>query len=512
MTVADQTVQTDLTHHTLWIDGRAVDTAARRDLVDPGTGAVHATVADGDESHIDAAVDAAERAFVAGSWSRKTPSERAQVLRRIAAACNDRVEEFVEAEMRCNGATVRQATGFHSGYSFAHLTYFADLIDTYAWTRPGPLTSFPALGTTMVKKEPIGVVGAIAPWNFPLLLTMWKVAPALACGNSVVVKPDEHTPLSILLFAQIAEECGLPKGVLNIVPGDGRVAGARLASHPKVGKIAFTGSTPVGREIMRLASGTVKKVTLELGGKGPSIVLDDADLDVAVDGVLYGCFVYSGQVCESGTRAIVDESIYDEFVSRLVERAKSITVGLPDDWDTDMGPVINERQQQKILDYVVKAQEQGVTVALGGKRPEAEELQGGFYVEPTILTGVTNDMTVACDEIFGPVLSVLRSTGDADAVRIANDSEFGLAASVWSRDNDRALQVADQVQCGSVWINDAHQINVEMPFGGYKQSGVGRELGPDAFDEYTETKSIYLDLTNSRAARPYDILLSHADD
>ncbi len=511
MTVVDP-VRADLTHHRLWIDGQPVDTSTSRDLVDPGTGAVHATIADADESHLDAAVDAAQRAFDGGAWSRTTPAERAQVLHAIAAACNDRIEEFVEAEMRCNGATVRQATGFHVGYAFAHLTYFADLIASYRWTRPGPLTSFPALGTTLVKKEPIGVVGAIAPWNFPLLLTMWKVAPALACGNSVVVKPDEHTPLSILLFAQIAQECGLPKGVLNIVPGDGRVVGARLASHPAVGKVAFTGSTPVGREIMRLASGTVKKVTLELGGKGPSIVLDDADLDVAVDGVLFGCFTYSGQICESGTRAIVDESIYDEFVARLVERARTIKVGLPDDWDTDLGPVINARQQSKILEYVAKAQEQGATIALGGRRPDDQELQGGFYVEPTILTEVTNDMTVACDEIFGPVLSVIRAADDDDAVRIGNDSEYGLAASVWSRDNGRALAVADRVQCGSVWINDAHQITAELPFGGYKQSGVGRELGPDAFDEYTETKAIYMDLTNDRAARAYDLLLSHADD
>ncbi|MDQ2636259.1 MAG: aldehyde dehydrogenase family protein, partial [Actinomycetota bacterium] len=361
-------------------------------------------------------------------------------------------------------------------------------------------------GQPVVHREPIGVVGAIAPWNFPLLLTLWKVGPALAAGNSVVVKPDEHTPLSILEFARIAEANGLPPGVLNVVPGDGPEAGARLASHPDVGKIAFTGSTAVGREIMRLASGTVKQVTLELGGKGPSIVLDDADLDMAADGVLYGCFVYSGQVCESGTRALVPADRHDAFVDRLVRRARTIQLGPTRDWDTDMGPVIDGRQQRRILEYIQGAVAEGAQIVLGGEALP----QPGFWVSPTILTGVHNDMRIAREEVFGPVLVVIPYTDDDDAVAIANDSEYGLAASIWSGNNARALELAERIQAGSVWINDAHQINCQVPFGGYKQSGLGRELGPDALDAYTEVKTVHLDLSGGRDAKPYDILLSHA--
>src|SRR6185312_1281871 len=300
-------------HYAMLIGGDDIDWPQHMTIIDPSDESVVATVARGDASHIDAPVTAAKDAFDGGAWSRITPQERAAVMRRIAAAATDVAGELVELEMACNGATIRQATGFHIGYALRHFSYFADLAETYAWQRPGPIATFPALSQSVVHREPIGVVGAIAPWNFPLLPTMWKVGPALAAGNSVVVKPDEHTPLSILEFARIAERNGLPPGVLNVVPGDGLDAGARLASHPDVGKIAFTGSTAVGREIMRLASETVKQVTLELG-KGPSIVLDDADLDLAVDGVLYGCFVYSGQACESGTRALVPRHLQEDFI------------------------------------------------------------------------------------------------------------------------------------------------------------------------------------------------------
>ena len=498
----------DVHHHLMLIGGEGVDSDTRFDIIDPGDETVVATVARGDSRHIDTAVAAAKASFEAGDWSRRTPQERAAVMRRIAAAANDVADELVELEMSANGATVRQATGFHIGYALAHFNYFADLAESYAWQRPAPIATFPALSQSVIHREPIGVVGAIAPWNFPLLLTLWKVGPALAAGNSVVVKPDEHTPLSILEFARIAERNGLPKGVLNVVPGDGPEAGARLASHPDVGKIAFTGSTAVGREIMRLASGTVKQVTLELGGKGPSIVLGDADLDMAADGVLYGCFVYSGQVCESGTRALVPADLHDEFVSRLVARASTIQLGPTRDWDTDMGPVIDARQQARIVDYIDGAVAEGATVALGG-----HALPGpGFWIEPTILTGVRNDMRIAQEEVFGPVLVVIPYSDDDEAVAIANDSEYGLAASIWSTDNSRALELAQRIETGSVWINDAHQINCQVPFGGYKQSGVGRELGPDALDAYTEVKTVHLDLSGGREAKPYDILLSHADD
>jgi len=499
-------------HHRMLIGGNDIDSQQHLTIVDPGDESVVATVAHGDASHIDAAVTAAKKAFDSGVWSRITPQERAAVMRRIAAAANDVAEELVELEMACNGATIRQATGFHIGYALSHFSYFADLAETYAWQQPGPIATFPALSQSVIHREPIGVVGAIAPWNFPLLLTLWKVGPALAAGNSVVVKPDEHTPLSILEFARIAERNGLPPGVLNVVPGEGPDAGARLASHPDVGKIAFTGSTAVGREIMRLASGNVKQVTLELGGKGPSILLDDADLDLAADGVLYGCFIYSGQACESGTRALVPRHLQDEFVDRMIARAKTIVVGPTRDWDTDMGPVIDANQRDRILSYIEGARAEGATVALGGTKVTGEGFTEGFWVAPTIITGVRPDMRIAREEVFGPVLSVIAYDTDDEAVAVANDSDYGLAASIWSSDNARALAMAERIQSGSVWINDAHGINCRLPFGGYKQSGLGRELGPQALDAYTEVKTVALDLSGGRAAKPYGLLLSHAEN
>jgi len=499
-------------HHRMLIGGNDIDSQQHLTIVDPGDESVVATVAQGDASHIDAAVTAAKKAFDSGVWSRITPQERAAVMRRIAAAANDVAEELVELEMACNGATIRQATGFHIGYALSHFSYFADLAETYAWQQPGPIATFPALSQSVIHREPIGVVGAIAPWNFPLLLTLWKVGPALAAGNSVVVKPDEHTPLSILEFARIAERNGLPPGVLNVVPGEGPDAGARLASHPDVGKIAFTGSTAVGREIMRLASGNVKQVTLELGGKGPSILLDDADLDLAADGVLYGCFIYSGQACESGTRALVPRHLQDEFVDRMIARAKTIVVGPTRDWDTDMGPVIDANQRDRILSYIEGARAEGATVALGGTKVTGKGFTEGFWVAPTIITGVRPDMRIAREEVFGPVLSVIAYDTDDEAVAVANDSDYGLAASIWSSDNARALAMAERIQSGSVWINDAHGINCRLPFGGYKQSGLGRELGPQALDAYTEVKTVALDLSGGRAAKPYGLLLSHAEN
>ncbi|WAC93921.1 aldehyde dehydrogenase family protein [Mycobacterium sp. Aquia_213] len=499
-------------HHPMLIGGQPVDSDRRMEIFDPGDESLVATVAQGDASHVDAAVATAKAAFERGTWSRATPQDRAEVMRRIAAAANQASDELIELEMASNGATIRLATGFHIGYALSHFSYFADLAETYAWQRPAPVETFPVLSQSVVHREPIGVVGAITPWNFPLLLTIWKIGPALAAGNSVVVKPDEHTPLSILEFARIAERNGLPPGVLNVVPGEGHEAGARLASHPDVGKIAFTGSTAVGREIMRLASGTVKQVTLELGGKGPSIVLDDADLELAVDGVLYGCFAYSGQICESGTRALVPATLHDEFVERLVARAKTIVVGPTRDWDTDLGPVIDAAQRIRILNHIDEARAAGAGVALGGQAITGGSFDKGFWVAPTILTGVTNEMTIAREEVFGPVLVVIPYDDDEQAVAIANDSDYGLAASIWTSDNARGLAMAEQIRTGSVWINDAHQINCRLPFGGYKQSGIGRELGPDALDAYTEVKTIHLDLSGGREAKPYDVLLGNADN
>jgi aldehyde dehydrogenase (NAD+) len=495
-------------HFALRVDGADVDAPDAYEIVDPSDERLVATVAKGTVEHADRAVAAARRTFEAGVWSRLEPGERAAVLRAIAERLAQEMPDLCELEIACNGATIRQAGGFHVGLASTHLHHFADLAESYAWEEPQPRLLYPTLADAVIRREPIGVCAAIVPWNFPLLLALWKVGPALAAGNSVVLKPDEKTPLTALELARIAEECGLPPGVLNVVTGDGAEVGARLASHPDVDKVAFTGSTATGREIMRLASGTVKRVSLELGGKSPVIVLDDADVETAVDAALFGCFLYSGQACESGTRLLLPASLHDEFVERMVARAATIKLGDTDDYDTDMGPIVSRAQHERVLDYIRIGVEEGATLACGGGVPDGERFERGFWVEPTIFTGVRNDMRIAREEVFGPVLSVLRYETEDEALAIANDTIYGLAAAVWSTDKERALGVAARIRAGTVWINDAHMVNCALPFGGYKQSGIGRELGPHALDAYVEVKNVHLDLSERLDRRVYDIVLS----
>jgi acyl-CoA reductase-like NAD-dependent aldehyde dehydrogenase len=494
--------------YSMFIGGDWVDASERFEVRSPATEDVVASVAKGGQEHADRAVAAAKAAHEGGEWRRTPPRERAAVLDAIAGRLGEAVSQLAVLEAQENGAPVRQAGAFQIGFSIAHLHYFADLARSYAFERTGPLLRMPTLASGLVRREPVGVCAAIVPWNFPLLLAMWKIGPALAAGNTIVVKPDEHTPLTLLEFARIAQDCGLPPGVLNVVPGDGTVVGARLASHPDVRKIAFTGSTAVGRQIMRMAAGNVKRLTLELGGKGPNIVLDDADLDLAADGTLFGCMMNQGQACESGTRVIVADAVHDKFVERLIERAATIKIGDPLDPATDLGPVISAEAQTRILRYIEAGQAQGATLAYGGGTPAGPRFERGFWVEPTIFTDVRNDMTIAREEIFGPVLSVIRSDSTDQAVRIANDTEYGLSAGVWSTDDQRALDVAAQLEAGTVWINDWHLVNAAYPFGGYKQSGLGRELGPHSLDEYTEEKFIHLDLSGRLDRRAYALLLS----
>jgi acyl-CoA reductase-like NAD-dependent aldehyde dehydrogenase len=495
-------------HYAMFIDGDWVDTDDRFEIRSPATEELVATVAKGGVEHTDRAVAAARAAHEDGRWRQRSPQERGALLDAIADRLTERLNDLAVLESQENGAPVRQAGAFQIGFSIAHLRYFAGLARDYAFERTGPLMRVPTLATGLVRREPVGVCAAIVPWNFPLLLAMWKIGPALAAGNAMVIKPDEHTPLTLLEFARIAQECGLPPGVLNVVPGEGPVVGARLASHPDVRKIAFTGSTAVGREIMRMAAGNVKRLTLELGGKGPNVVLDDADLDLAADGTLFGCLMNQGQACESGTRIIVAEAIHDKFVERLIERTRTITIGDPLDIATDLGPVISAEARDRILRYIDSGQAEGATLACGGGVPAGPRFERGFWVEPTIFTDVRNDMTIAREEIFGPVLSVIRAESTEAAVRIANDTEYGLSAGVWSTDNQRALDVAGQLEAGTVWVNDWHMVNAAYPFGGYKQSGIGRELGPHALDEYTEEKFVHLDLSGRLDRRAYALLLS----
>jgi acyl-CoA reductase-like NAD-dependent aldehyde dehydrogenase len=494
--------------YSMLIGGDWVESDDQFEIRSPATEDVVAIVAKGGREHAGRAIAAAKAAHEDGRWRRTPPAERGATLDAIAGRLAERINELAVTETLENGAPIRQAQAFQIGFSIAHLRYFAGLARSYAFQRTGPLLGTPTLASGIIRREPVGVCGAIVPWNFPLLLAIWKIGPALAAGNTIVVKPDEHTPLTLLEFARIAQECGLPPGVLNVVPGEGAVVGAELASHPDVRKIAFTGSTAVGREIMRMAAGNVKRITLELGGKGPNIVLDDADLDLAADGTLFGCLMNQGQACESGTRVIVAAAIYDKFVERLIERARTITVGDPLDPATDLGPVISAEARDRILRYIDSGLAEGATLAYGGGVPAGPGFERGFWVEPTIFTDVRNDMTIGREEIFGPVLSVIRAESTDQAIRIANDTEYGLSAGVWSSDNQRALDVAGQLESGTVWINDWHMVNAAYPFGGYKQSGLGRELGPHALDEYTEEKFVHLDLSGRLDRRAFALLLS----
>lgn len=499
-------------HYKMYIGGKWTDSGTSMEVRAPATGHLVATVAYGDLATVDTAVAAAKAAHESGGWRSRSAGERADVLDAIADNLAARFDEMTALQVHENGSTLRGSGAFLIGYAINHLKHFASLARSYAFEETGPLIDTPVLGSGLLRKEPVGVCAAIVPWNFPLLLAVWKLGPALAAGNTIVIKPDDQTPLTLLELARAADEVGLPPGVLNVVTGPGDVVGARLADHPDVRKIAFTGSTAVGKSVMRAAADNVKKVTLELGGKGANIVLDDADLDLAADGTLFGFLLMCGQACESGTRLLVQESIREEFLAKLIKRAATLKQGDPMSPGTDIGPLVSEKQKQRVEKYIALGQEEGAHIAYQGAVPTDPELAGGHWVAPVIFTDVTNDMRIAREEIFGPVLSVISVSDDAEAVKIANDNEYGLAAGVWSRDNARALAIARQLESGTVWINDWHMVSAMYPFGGYKQSGLGRELGPDALDEYVEKKFVHIDLTNDRARRAYRVVVSAPAD
>lgn len=496
-------------HYRMIIGGAEIDSDDRYELINPATEEVIATAAKGDASHVDAAVTEAKKTFEAGIWRNLPAAERAAVFDRAADLLEGRAEEMVRLTTIEDGTTVRLSNVFSVIMPSGNLRYFADELRRYSPDTPGELVG-PPFQAGKVRREPLGVCAAITPWNFPVALGAWKILPALAMGNSVVLKPDEKTPITSLILAEVLSEAGLPDGVLNVVTGDGETAGARLSAHPDVRKIAFTGSTEVGRKIAAGSAGNLKRVTLELGGKGANVVLEDADIRTAVDGSIWAFLMHSGQACESGTRLLLPSSIHDEFVDRLIERLKTIVIGDPSDPATDIGPLISAEQRDRVLKYLDIAKQEGATVAYGGGVPDGDRFTRGFWVEPTILTGVTNDMTVAREEVFGPVLAVIRYDSVDEAIKIANDSEYGLAAGVWSEDLTTAIGVAEQLESGSVWINDWHMINQVYPFGGFKQSGQGRELGRNAFSAYTQEKSIQVGVEKKLENRAYALVLSTA--
>jgi aldehyde dehydrogenase (NAD+) len=498
-----------MTHHyPMYIDGKWIDTDERYEIRSPATEELVATVAKGGIDHVDAAVAAATAAFDEGKWRNTPGAERAALINTVAINFAARADELAALQSRENGATIRITGALHVGLSVAQLQYLAAIATNYEWESPGPaIEPVPAEG--IVVREPIGVVAAIVPWNIPLLTAVWKIGPALVAGNSVVLKPDEHAPLLLLELAREFEAAGLPPGVLNVITGDGEPVGAHLSGHPGVRKVAFTGSTAVGKSILRQSADSIRRVTLELGGKGANIILDDADIDMAVDGALFACMANNGEACEAGTRLLIPSSRREEILTKLIDRASTLRLGDPLDPATNIGPIISASQRDRILDYFRIATAEGATLALGGGVPTGDEFARGYWIEPTIFTDVTNEMRVAREEVFGPVLVVLTYDSVDEAVRIANDTKYGLAAGVWGSEA-QAVQVARRLDSGMVWVNNWHVIHPAYPFGGFKESGLGREGGPHSIDEYVEQKFISVDRSGGIENKAFAIVIDPA--
>ncbi|MCI0432596.1 MAG: aldehyde dehydrogenase family protein [Gemmatimonadetes bacterium] len=475
----------------LYVDGAWVDarSGAVFETRNPADDSAIAAIAEAGPADIDAAVHAAREALERKDWAAIAAADRANLLWRIGDGIEARRDELIRIEVIDNGKPMREAQ-FDLQEAIDAFRYYA------GWVTKIEGETIPVRGNVLnyTLREPVGVVGAIIPWNFPLEMAAWKVAPALACGNTVVLKPAEQTPLTALELATIAQEAGLPRGVLNVVPGYGETAGAALVRHPGVDKIAFTGSTAVGRIIMREAADTLKKVSLELGGKSPNIVMRDADLDAAARGAFAAIFYNAGQTCTAGSRLLVDSAVKDELLARLVERAQSMQPGEPLDPKRRMGPLISEEQLGRVLGYVRRGAEEGARLVTGGERALYQGEERGWWMQPTIFDGVSPEHTIAREEIFGPVLAVLTFDDEDEAIALANQTIYGLAGAVWTRDIKHAHRMARAIQAGTVWINTYHPLDAASPFGGYKQSGHGRELGRHALELYTQVKSVWVDL------------------
>lgn len=482
----------DVPDYDLYVDGEFATSESdeRIEVEYPYDGTVWATIPSGTRADVTAAVDAANAAFERDEWRALLPSERAAMLEEIADVLDDHAEELAELETRQNGKLIREMRSQMGGLG-SYFRYYAAQCRTQEG-RTVPVENKNGKFHTYVKREPRGVVGAVTPWNSPLLLTTFKLAPALAAGCTFVHKPSSYTPVSALRLAELLhDEAGLPAGVYNVVTGTGSTAGDAVVSHDDVDKVAFTGSTGVGRKIGAAAGESLVPVSLELGGKSPNVVFPSANLENAVNGAIKGIFAATGQTCLAGSRVFVHDDIAGEFVDRFIERTADIELGDPMDPETEIGPVAFRDQWETNMSYIEQARAEGATVSYGGEAPG--DMPGECFLEPTILTDVDNDMTVAQEEIFGPVASVITVADEEEAVELANDSQFGLAAGVWTEDMRQAHRFADHVEAGTVWVNEYRTLAYNAPFGGYKDSGLGRELGQEGLEEYQQTKTVWID-------------------
>jgi len=455
-------------------------------VYDPSTEEVIAHVTASEAADVDRAVKAARAAFDSGPWAQTTAQDRGRILFKLAEKIRQNSTALAELECRNSGKPIVEAE-----YDIADVATCFEYYGGLANKVTGHVNPVPANALSFAMKEPVGVAGQIIPWNYPLLMAAWKLAPAIAAGCCCVLKPAEQTPLTALEFANYFEEAGLPSGVVNIVNGFGETAGAALVAHPGVDKIAFTGSAAVGKIIVKSAADTLKRVTLELGGKSPNVFFADADWEAAVDGALFGVFINQGEVCSAGSRILVEKKIYSKFVEAMTEKAKRIKLGPPLERETKMGPLVSKEQYDRVSSYLDLGKKEAKT-AIGGGRPK--QIGKGYYVEPTIFYDVDNNARISREEIFGPVASVIPFDSEPDAIKIANDTPYGLAGAVWTRDIYKAFRVVKSLRAGIIWVNHMQPTYVEAPWGGYKQSGFGRELGPWGLEEYLETKQVFVNL------------------
>ncbi|MFI5348319.1 MAG: aldehyde dehydrogenase family protein [Elusimicrobiota bacterium] len=479
--------------HKLLIDGKSVDAASGKTFktLNPATGDSLATVAEADSADVDRAV-AAARAALSGPWSKMSPAERERVLHKAADLLEARAEAFAQLETLDNGKPVREAKNGDLPLAIGLLRYFGGWpTKIHGETTPVSVPYFPgAKFLHYTVREPVGVVGAIIPWNFPLLMAVERLAPALACGNAVVLKPAEQTPLSALWFAELLLEAGVPPGVVNVVPGFGPTAGGAIAKHMGIDKVTFTGSTEVGREVVKASAGNMKRISMELGGKSPNIVFADADLDAAAKGIFMGIFYNQGQCCSAGSRVFIERSAYDKMVAALADRAKTVRQGNPLDPKTHMGPLVSAEQRDRVLSYIESGKKEGAQLLAGGEAAPG----AGFFVQPTVFGGVKDSMKIAREEIFGPVVSVMPFDTLDEVMERANSTDYGLVAAVWTKDVKKAHLAAQKLKAGTVWINCYHFVDAAAPWGGVKQSGYGREKGQYALENYTSLKSVWVDL------------------
>jgi betaine-aldehyde dehydrogenase len=474
------------------IGGRQVDAADGRtfEVIDPSTGQVMATAPLGGNEDVDRAVAAARSAFDdPQGWSSWSAAKRGRTLARLSALVRENLEELARLESRNGGKPISGARGETQAVSLVFEYYAGAANKVFGETIP---VSKPGLDFTL--REPIGVVGLIVPWNFPMMMASWKLGPALAAGNTCILKPASYTPLSAIRLGELALEAGFPPGVLNVLTGPGGTAGAGLAGHAGVGKVAFTGETTTGQEIMRLAANNVKKVSLELGGKSPNIVFADADLEKFARESPYAVFDNTGQDCCARSRIFVERSAHEKVVELFVEATKKVVVGDPADEATEVGTLVSFRQRERVMDYIAIGRDEGANLVCGGTAPDDPALAAGAYLLPTVFDGVSNDMRIAREEIFGPVVSIIPFDSEEEALRLANATPYGLSGSIWTRDIGKALRSAKALQAGVISVNSNSSVHTEAPFGGYKMSGIGRELGMHAIEMYTETKNVFVDL------------------